>query len=314
MISIIIPSFNRREMLKSCISRCFAAAERGKTAIEVVIADDFSTEDLRSLVENEFRSEHESGRISFVRTERNLGSAGARNLGATVARGDLLFFLDSDNEVRDGIFDEIAAAFASDERIGFVGCLSIHRRAGRDGVIWTLGSGYNHWTSRPVELYFKYPEKEVSAIIEQNHSPYFPTRYAPNAFAVRKELFEKSGGFYERFFMMYEEADFGYRIGKLGCRQIINANAVTDHLGYLEEGCVSELRALGIEKPLRTFCFARNRLWFARRHFNKLQYLGVMLLFAPLSALFYFYIALKNRRLDIATAYLKGTLVGMFTR
>lgn len=69
---------------------------------------------------------------------------------------------------------------------------------------------------------------------------------------------------------------------------------------------------LGIEKPRRTYCFARNRLRFARRHFSLPQILSVTFIFAPLSAVYYGLVALKNHRPDIAWAYLCGTLSGMF--
>jgi hypothetical protein len=69
---------------------------------------------------------------------------------------------------------------------------------------------------------------------------------------------------------------------------------------------------LGIEKPYRTYCFARNRIRFARRHFSFLQTLSVAIIFAPLSAVYYGLVALKNRRADIAWAYFKGTICGMF--
>ena len=73
-----------------------------------------------------------------------------------------------------------------------------------------------------------------------------------------------------------------------------------------------ELRQLGIEKPFRTRCFARNRLRFARKHFSFLQILSVALVFAPLSCGYYGIVALKNKRPDIAWAYLEGTLAGIF--
>ena len=68
---------------------------------------------------------------------------------------------------------------------------------------------------------------------------------------------------------------------------------------------------LGIEKTYRTYCFARNRLRFARRHFSLLQILSVSLIFAPLSAVYYGVVALRNKRPDIAWAYLKGTIAGL---
>ena len=57
---------------------------------------------------------------------------------------------------------------------------------------------------------------------------------------------------------------------------------------------------------------SRNRLRFARRHFSFLQALSVALVFAPLSAIYYGWAALKNRRPAIALAYLRGTLAGIF--
>ena len=61
----------------------------------------------------------------------------------------------------------------------------------------------------------------------------------------------------------------------------------------------------------RAFLLARNRLRFARRHFNILQILSVTLLFAPLSAVYYGLAAIRNKRPDIAWAYAKGTIIGM---
>ena len=90
-----------------------------------------------------------------------------------------------------------------------------------------------------------------------------------------------------------------------------SATARTDHYGFLEPGCVPALRQLGIEKPRRTYCFARNRLKFARKHFNFLQILSVTFVFAPLSCIYYCAVALRHRRPDIARAYLRGTFAGI---
>ena len=110
---------------------------------------------------------------------------------------------------------------------------------------------------------------------------------------------------------IFEESDFGWKIVESGRSAWIAARARTSHLGFLEPGCVPALRQLGIEKPYMTYCFARNRLRFARRHFNLFQTLSVMAVFAPLSAVYYGIVALKNRRIDIAWAYFRGTMAGI---
>lgn len=128
---------------------------------------------------------------------------------------------------------------------------------------------------------------------------------------VPRRVFDMVGGFDESYVQIFEESDFGWRIMEAGFSACIATRARTDHLGFLEPGCVPELRQLGIEKPYRTYCFARNRLRFARRHFSLPQILSVTLVFAPLSALYYGCVALRNRRPGIAWAYLRGTIAGM---
>ena len=117
--------------------------------------------------------------------------------------------------------------------------------------------------------------------------------------------------FDEKYEQIFEESDFGWLLREAGYENFLSTAARTDHYGFLEPGCVPALRQLGIEKPYRTYCFARNRLRFARKHFSFPQVLSVALVFAPLSALYYGAVALKHRRPDIAWAYLKGTLAGL---
>ena len=133
-------------------------------------------------------------------------------------------------------------------------------------------------------------------------------------YGAEKKVFEKVGGLEESYEQIFEESDLGWKIVEAGYTAWIATLAVTKHLGFLEPGCVPALRLLGIEKPYRTYCFARNRLRFARRHFSFLQVLSVALVFAPLSAVYYGFVALKNGRADIAWAYLKGTVRGILER
>lgn len=128
---------------------------------------------------------------------------------------------------------------------------------------------------------------------------------------VPRKVFDEVGGFDEKYVQIFEESDFGWRIREAGYDEIVLTTARTEHHGFLEPGCVPALRQLGIEKPYRTYCFARNRLKFARRHFNLLQILSVTFIFAPLSCAYYGLVALKSKRFDILWAYTKGTFRGI---
>jgi GT2 family glycosyltransferase len=230
----------------------------------------------------------------------------SRNNGAKIATGDYLFFLDDDNIVDKRIFIEMTQAFSENARLGLVAPMAIHMRPGKNNVIWSLGSDFNRWTSQPKDYC---PNLPIAELPESPAS--YPTSYYPNGFMVPRKVFDAVGGFDEKYVQIFEESDFGWKIGEAGYEEIVLTTARTAHHGFLEPGCVPELRQLGIEKPYRTYCFARNRLRFARKHFSLLQIASVALVFAPLSAVYYGLVALKNKRPDIAWSYLKGTVVGI---
>ena len=287
-------------MVCECVASVLAT---GWPELEVIVVDDCSPDDTREALGRRFG---EDGRVHYLRNARNSFQAVSRNNGARAATGDYLFFLDDDNKVDAAIFAELTAAFERRPDAGLVAPLAIHQRPGKENVIWTLGSDFSRWTSRPRDRGANLPFAPGN-IAETEYA----TTYSPNAFMVPRAVFDKIGGFSEYYVAIFEESDLGWRIIEAGYSAYISAKARTDHYGYLEPGCVSQLRQLGIERPARTYYFARNRLVFARRHFSVPQMLSVAFVFAPLSAAYYCAVALKNRRPDIAWAYLSGTLTGI---
>ena len=92
-VSVVIPTHNRRAMLREALAS--VAAQRG-ASFEVIVVDDGSTdgtwEDLSGYDLSAGR-----GDIRAVRTERCGGPAAARNRGIALARCQLIAFLDSDD-------------------------------------------------------------------------------------------------------------------------------------------------------------------------------------------------------------------------
>lgn len=90
--SLIITTYNRADRL----SRCLDAALRQEGiegAYEVILVDDCSTDSTPS-VGRGYEKSHSNFR--YLRNAENAGSAGSRNNGADVAKGDLLLFVDDD--------------------------------------------------------------------------------------------------------------------------------------------------------------------------------------------------------------------------
>ena len=87
-ISVVIPTFNRCELLRRALLSVFSQT---LLPTEVTVIDDGSTDDTQTMVNKEFPA------VNYYRQE-NCGVSSARNLGIHQATGDWLAFLDSDDE------------------------------------------------------------------------------------------------------------------------------------------------------------------------------------------------------------------------
>lgn len=299
-ISVIIPTFNRATMVCDCVSSVLV--QKG-VSLEVIVVDDCSPDDTGAKIRERFG---DIPRVRYIRNKKNSFQAVSRNNGARIANGDYLLFLDDDNILGKDALVLLVDEFRKNPKLGLAAPMAIHKRPGKNNLIWSLGSDFNRWTSQPKDNCPNMPLEDLPP-----EPKTYSTTYYPNGFMVPRKIYDAVGGFDESYVQIFEESDFGWKICEAGYDAIISTMARTDHLGFLEPGCVPELRQLGIEKPYRTYCFARNRLRFARKHFSLMQNLSVTLVFAPLSVAYYGFVALKNRRPRIAWAYFWGTLRGM---
>src|SRR5437868_892840 len=108
-VSLIIPTFNRPQLLP----RCVESALRAGHDVEVIVVDDASADRTASVCEG-LRG------IRYVRLERNQGVAGARNVGLLASTGDYVAFLDDDDlRLPDTLTHQLALLEAIPEA-GFV--------------------------------------------------------------------------------------------------------------------------------------------------------------------------------------------------
>lgn len=90
LISVIIPVFNREKYIKECIDSVLRQKE---IEIEIIIIDDGSTDNSLKICKE---YEERYSNIIVVHTE-NKGLSAARNLGISLAKGDYIHFVDSDD-------------------------------------------------------------------------------------------------------------------------------------------------------------------------------------------------------------------------
>jgi len=86
-VSIIIPTYNRTNMVKEAIQ---SVLEQTYTDYEIIVVDDGSTDNTRETVTAL------SDKIIYI-YQQNQGRSYARNHGISLAKGDYIAFLDSDD-------------------------------------------------------------------------------------------------------------------------------------------------------------------------------------------------------------------------
>ncbi len=87
LVSIVICTYNRAEMLKQTMASIFAQTYR---PVEIVVIDDGSTDNTEEVI-NDYRDR------AFCYSQENKGVAAARKAGCKVAKGEYIVFQDDDD-------------------------------------------------------------------------------------------------------------------------------------------------------------------------------------------------------------------------
>jgi glycosyltransferase involved in cell wall biosynthesis len=110
LVSIVVNNHNYAEFLGDAIR---SALEQRDVDREVIVVDDGSTDGSREVIES-------FGTEVKPMFQANLGQKGAFNAGFSAARGDVVMFLDADDELSPGIVSKVADAFAAHPSSGRV--------------------------------------------------------------------------------------------------------------------------------------------------------------------------------------------------
>lgn len=93
--SIVIPAYNAAHTINKTIHSIFQQTLAPK---EIIIVDDCSTDNTANIVQQIIAHNHTEIAIHLYQQDKNSGPASARNLGWEKATGDIICFLDSDDE------------------------------------------------------------------------------------------------------------------------------------------------------------------------------------------------------------------------
>jgi GT2 family glycosyltransferase len=226
-ISIVVVSFNTREMTLECLRS--AVAETRETDYELIVVDNASADGSAAAIAAEFPD------LELIALRENIGFARANNLAAKSARGERLLLLNPDTVVIDGALDRLVT-FA-DSRPGariWGGRTLFADRSLNPTSCWGRMTVWNLFC-RAVGLTMLFPRSE-----RFNSEPYGDWQrdsvrevdiVTGCLLLIDRPLWDELGGFEERYFMYGEEADLCHRAIDGGASPVITPAATIVHYG-----------------------------------------------------------------------------------
>ncbi len=188
-VSIVIPVRDQTVDLADCLAS-LAGLDYPPDRLEIIVVDDGSKKDVSRVLSSE--------NIQVIRLEKSQGPAGARNVGAEKAGGDILAFLDADCVAGEKWLKEIVPFFLA-ASVGAVGGFveGYYKKSFLDRYEAT-GSSLN--MGRRI-------------LLEGRSGSTF---YVPTAnMLVRRDSFMSTGGF-QSGMRIGEDVDFCWRLRDLG--------------------------------------------------------------------------------------------------
>lgn len=280
-VSIIVVNYNTSNEvldLLACLDQCTY------TNYEVLVIDNASPNDNLDSI----KAQHPE--VRTIESTKNLGFAGANNIGIDAAKGAYYLFLNPDTCPQPDFLEPMVELLEQNPKIGLASPKIKYYH--QPELIQYAGTAeMSKWTMRS-HSHSKHqkdnPQNSISG----------PTGYGHGAaMMVPRAVVEKVGKMNEDYFLYYEELDWCERIRQQGYLIYYMASSLVFH---------KESVAIEKESPLKIFYMSRNRILYARMHYNIAQFIFYAF-YTLLVALPKNIITLINKPI-LLKAYLKGIL------
>jgi GT2 family glycosyltransferase len=209
VVSVIVLNYNGAKWIRPCIESIIR--QKNRAQIELIVADNLSTDGSAEIAEQMLRSEPGA---RFIQHGTNLGFCEGNNQAARVATGKYLFFMNNDAWMEP---DCLELLIQEVEKHGAAAATPYVMNWADDNFQWVYVHGYDLFGLPS----FKIPPEETREMFMPPGCSYL----------IRRTLFERIGEFDPSFFMYADELDLSWRVWIAGESAVVVPKARLHHRG-----------------------------------------------------------------------------------
>lgn len=201
-LSIIIPSYNTKEILRRCLES-IKKEERG-IGLETIVVDNGSDDGSVEMIKKDFPA------VKLICNSENLGFSRAVNQGIKASSGKVVFLLNSDTRLTRGSLKKLLEL---EKRVGpaIIGAKMINPDGSPQPSVFHLPS-----LKRAILEYWLGRTGYFSKYLPPADQPVEVEAVSGGAMLISQPVFEKVGLLDERYFFYFEDLDFCRKAAKAG--------------------------------------------------------------------------------------------------
>jgi GT2 family glycosyltransferase len=226
-VSIVCVNWNSLSYLRESLASIYQ--HTSGISFEIIVVDNASPDGGGDALKAEFPE------ITMVKSSRNLGFAGACNLGFRYSSGSYVLLLNPDTKLVNPAINVLLEHAKSLPDAGIVGCKLLNTDLSvQTASVQKFPTLLNQLTNvEYLRLWWPgCPLWDISPLFSNNPTP-VKVEVIPGAcMLLKREVFEKAGLFTEDYFMYAEDIDLNYKVKRLGLSSYyVGAAQIVHHGG-----------------------------------------------------------------------------------
>lgn len=257
-ISVIIVSYNVRELVLTCLQSIFAQSNPN-LAIEVIVVDNDSKDDTVAAIQEGFPQ------VKVIANTDNAGFPKANNQGFAIAQGKYIFMLNPDTELIEDTLQSLSDFMETHSGISLLSPKLLNTDRSHQISAWKYPSLWSVFC----ETHYLTPFLKKKNYLDHNFEQSFEAEsFSGAAIFFRREVLEQIGNLDETMFWI-EDVDFCYRANKAGLKCLYYPGTkLIHHIGQ------SAKKNYNISISNQVV----NKIKFFRKHYGKLRTFLVVVL------------------------------------